>query len=59
MGMSKCHVFHFLCACVRQGKNAEGIAHLERVGKMKEPEEPKSKAHYFDGLVLLARYYRE
>lgn len=33
----------------------EGIAHLERVANMKEPEEPKSKAHYYDGLVLLAR----
>ncbi|KAF3452436.1 hypothetical protein FNV43_RR02869 [Rhamnella rubrinervis] len=41
-------------AYTRQGKNAEGIAHLERVGKIKEPEEAKSKAHYFDGLVLLA-----
>ena len=41
----------FLC----QGKMVEGIAHLERVANLKEPEEPKSKAHYYDGLVLLAR----
>lgn len=33
----------------------EGIAHLERIANMKEPEEPKIKAHYYDGLVLLAR----
>lgn len=41
-------------ACMKQKKNAEGIAHLERVGRMEEPEDSKSKAHYFDGLVLLA-----
>ncbi|KAA0051404.1 ALBINO3-like protein 2 [Cucumis melo var. makuwa] len=41
-------------ASIRQGKMVEGIAHLERVANMKEPEEPKSKAHYYDGLVLLA-----
>lgn len=48
--------FSFLSACVWQGKNAEGLAHLERVAELKEPEDPKSKTHYFDGLVLLARY---
>ena len=42
-----------------QGKNAEGIIHLERVASLKEPEDPKSKVHYFDGLVLLARYELE
>lgn len=43
-------------ACIRQEKWEEGIAHLERIGNLKEPEEPKSKAHYYDGLVVLARY---
>ncbi|CAK9156326.1 unnamed protein product [Ilex paraguariensis] len=41
-------------ASVRQGKNAEGIEHLERVARLKEPENSKSKAHYFDALLLLA-----
>ncbi|KAB1203696.1 ALBINO3-like protein 2, chloroplastic [Morella rubra] len=41
-------------ACIRQGKKQEGIAHLERVASLKEPDEPRSKVHYFDGLVLLA-----
>ncbi|KAL5834407.1 hypothetical protein ACOSQ4_013904 [Xanthoceras sorbifolium] len=41
-------------AYMQQGKTAEGIAHLERIGNMQEPEEPKTKAHYFDGLVLLS-----
>ncbi|KAM4079923.1 hypothetical protein ACJW30_09G152000 [Castanea mollissima] len=41
-------------ACIRQGKWAEGIIHLERVASLKEPDDQKSKAHYFDGLVLLA-----
>lgn len=39
-----------------QGKKQEGIAHLERVASLREPDEPRSKVHYFDGLVLLARY---
>uniref|UniRef100_A0A2P2J882 Uncharacterized protein n=1 Tax=Rhizophora mucronata TaxID=61149 RepID=A0A2P2J882_RHIMU len=43
-------------ACIRQGKNAEGLVHLERVANFTEPEDSKSKAHYYDGLVLLARY---
>ena len=30
--------------------------HLERITSLEEPEDPKSKAHYFDGLLLLARY---
>uniref|UniRef100_A0A1J3FPR7 ALBINO3-like protein 3, mitochondrial n=1 Tax=Noccaea caerulescens TaxID=107243 RepID=A0A1J3FPR7_NOCCA len=37
---------------IRQGKTSEGITHLERVANMKEPEDPKSKAHYLDALVL-------
>ncbi|KAA8538911.1 hypothetical protein F0562_025603 [Nyssa sinensis] len=41
-------------AFVRQGKWAEGIVHLERVACLKEPEDPKSKSHYYDALVLLA-----
>ncbi|XP_057961989.1 ALBINO3-like protein 2, chloroplastic [Malania oleifera] len=41
-------------AFIRQGKNAEGIVHLQRVANLKEPEEQKSRAHYFDGLLLLA-----
>ncbi|KDP30050.1 hypothetical protein JCGZ_18574 [Jatropha curcas] len=41
-------------ACVRQGKNAEGIIHLERVAALEEPEDPNCKFHYFDSLVKLA-----
>ncbi|KAJ6409808.1 hypothetical protein OIU84_009322 [Salix udensis] len=41
-------------AYIRQGKNAEGIMHLERITSLEEPEDPNSKAHYFDGLLLLA-----
>ncbi|KAJ6716830.1 ALBINO3-LIKE PROTEIN 3 MITOCHONDRIAL [Salix koriyanagi] len=41
-------------AYIRQGKNAEGITHLERITSLEEPEDPQSKAHYFDGLLLLA-----
>lgn len=41
-------------ACIRQGKMGEGLVHLERIAKLKEPEDPKSKAHYYDGLVLLS-----
>ncbi|KAH9805728.1 ALBINO3-like protein 2 [Citrus sinensis] len=43
-----------LLSFVSQEKWEEGIAHLERIGNLKEPEEPKSKAHYYDGLVVLA-----
>lgn len=35
------------------------MVHLERVGRLKEPEEARIKAHYFDGIVLLARYEME
>lgn len=41
-------------AYIRQGRNAEGILHLERIGHMKEPEDAKSKSHYYDGLLMLA-----
>ncbi|XP_024013632.1 ALBINO3-like protein 3, mitochondrial isoform X2 [Eutrema salsugineum] len=37
---------------IRQGKTSEGITHLKRVANMKEPDDPKSKAHYLDALVL-------
>ncbi|KAK6915280.1 Tetratricopeptide repeat [Dillenia turbinata] len=36
------------------GQFAEGLVHLERIAQLKEPEDPKSKVHYFDGLLLLA-----
>ncbi|XVF30398.1 hypothetical protein REPUB_Repub16aG0053800 [Reevesia pubescens] len=39
---------------MKQGKKAEGVAHLERIANLKEPKDPKSKAHYFDGLLLLS-----
>ncbi|XP_031249839.1 ALBINO3-like protein 3, mitochondrial isoform X2 [Pistacia vera] len=42
-------------AYIRQGKMAEGIVHLERIANLEEPEEKSSKAHYYDGLVLLSR----
>ncbi|XP_040373141.1 ALBINO3-like protein 3, mitochondrial isoform X2 [Rosa chinensis] len=41
-------------AYIRQGKMEEGIVHLERIAQLEEPNEPKSKAHYFDGLLMLA-----
>ncbi|XP_031249792.1 ALBINO3-like protein 3, mitochondrial [Pistacia vera] len=39
---------------IRQGEMAEGIVHLERIANLEEPEEKSSKAHYYDGLVLLS-----
>lgn len=39
-----------------QGKNKEGLAHLERIAHIKEPEDAKSKAHYCEGLLMLSRY---
>ncbi|KAL6988906.1 hypothetical protein U1Q18_014657 [Sarracenia purpurea var. burkii] len=42
-------------AYIRQGRHAEGIKHLERVANLKEPKDLKSKAHYYDAFVLLAR----
>ncbi|PRQ41569.1 putative membrane insertase OXA1/ALB3/YidC, tetratricopeptide-like helical domain-containing protein [Rosa chinensis] len=41
-------------AYIRQGKFTEGIVHLDRIAQLKEPDDPKSKAHYFDGLLMLA-----
>lgn len=34
----------------------EGLVHLERIAQMKEPQDSKSKAHYYDGLIILSRY---
>ncbi|GAB2277201.1 hypothetical protein Dimus_011908 [Dionaea muscipula] len=39
-------------ACSRQGKMDEALAHLKRVALMPEPEDSKSKGHYYDGLLL-------
>lgn len=41
-------------AYIRQGKMGEGLVHLERIATLKEPDDPKSKAHYYEGLVLLS-----
>ncbi|KAL1807320.1 hypothetical protein ACET3Z_030388 [Daucus carota] len=41
-------------AYIRNGRSAEGIPHLERIGHMNEPADAKSKAHYYDGLLMLA-----
>ncbi|XP_004304806.1 PREDICTED: ALBINO3-like protein 2, chloroplastic [Fragaria vesca subsp. vesca] len=41
-------------AYIRQGKFPEGIGHLERIAQLNEPDERKVKAHYFDGLLMLA-----
>lgn len=41
-------------ACVKQDKKAEGIVYLQRVAQMEEPEDAKSKVHYYDALLLLA-----
>ncbi|MCL7023342.1 hypothetical protein MKW94_018736 [Papaver nudicaule] len=41
-------------ANIKQGKNKEGLEHLERITQIEEPVDPKGKAHYFDGLVLLS-----
>ncbi|KAF4349184.1 hypothetical protein G4B88_015857 [Cannabis sativa] len=39
---------------IRQGNVKEGLTHLERIGRMKEPEHPVCKTHYFDGLLMLS-----
>lgn len=44
------------CFIALQGKNAEGMVHLERVASLEEPEDPNSKVHYYNSLVFLARY---
>ncbi|KAL2535426.1 ALBINO3-like protein 3 [Forsythia ovata] len=41
-------------ACIRQGKIEEGLLHLERIAQLKEPDDTKSRAHYYDGLLLLS-----
>ncbi|GMN25994.1 hypothetical protein TIFTF001_001138 [Ficus carica] len=41
-------------AYCRQGKFSEGLVHLERIGKLKEPDDPRVKGHYFDTLLLLS-----
>lgn len=41
-------------AYIRQGKNKEGMEHLERIGSLKEPVDDKSKAHYYEGLLILS-----
>lgn len=41
-------------ANVLQGNMEEGLLHLERIAQMKEPQDSKSKSHYYDGLVILS-----
>ncbi|XP_057769843.1 ALBINO3-like protein 3, mitochondrial isoform X2 [Salvia miltiorrhiza] len=41
-------------ANVQQGKMEKGLVHLERIAQLKEPEDSKSKAHYYDGLLVLS-----
>ncbi|KAK4427482.1 ALBINO3-like protein 3, mitochondrial [Sesamum alatum] len=41
-------------ANIRQGKMEEGLLHLERIAQLEEPEGPKIKAHYYDGLFMLS-----
>lgn len=41
-------------ANVQQGKMEQGLVHLERIAQLKEPEDSKSKAHYYDGLLVLS-----
>ncbi|GER53686.1 membrane insertion protein [Striga asiatica] len=36
------------------GKGGEGLLHLERIAQLEEPEHPKSKAHYNEGLLVLS-----
>ncbi|KAL1562275.1 ALBINO3-like protein 2, chloroplastic isoform X1 [Salvia divinorum] len=37
-----------------QGKMEEGFVHLERIAHMNEPQDSNSKAHYYDGLIILS-----
>ncbi|XP_042048070.1 ALBINO3-like protein 3, mitochondrial isoform X3 [Salvia splendens] len=37
-----------------QGKMEEGFVHLERIAQMNEPQDSNSKAHYYDGLIILS-----
>ncbi|XP_042052298.1 ALBINO3-like protein 2, chloroplastic isoform X2 [Salvia splendens] len=41
-------------ANVQQGKMEQGLVHLERIARIKEPEDSKSKAHYYDGFLVLS-----
>ncbi|KAI3455728.1 hypothetical protein Pfo_012391 [Paulownia fortunei] len=41
-------------ANVQQGKMEEGLLHLERIAQLEEPVDSKSKAHYYDGLIILS-----
>ncbi|XP_071922348.1 ALBINO3-like protein 2, chloroplastic isoform X1 [Coffea arabica] len=41
-------------AFMRQGRNEEGMAHLERLASLEEPMDPMTKAHYYDGLLVLS-----
>lgn len=41
-------------AQLQQEKMEEGLRHLERIAQLKEPEDSKNKAHYYDGLFLLS-----
>ncbi|XP_019180940.1 PREDICTED: ALBINO3-like protein 2, chloroplastic [Ipomoea nil] len=41
-------------AYMRQGKFDEGMTHLKRIATMKEPEDPNSKANYYEGLVVFS-----
>ncbi|KAF9587851.1 hypothetical protein IFM89_006105 [Coptis chinensis] len=40
--------------CIPQGKILQGLEHLQRIGQMREPEDPNGKSHYYDGLLVLA-----
>ncbi|GKV47584.1 hypothetical protein SLEP1_g54474 [Rubroshorea leprosula] len=42
--------------CIKQDDEAEGIVHLERIATLQEPADPQSKAHYYEGLLLLWRF---
>ncbi|KAL7100410.1 hypothetical protein ACP275_09G144000 [Erythranthe tilingii] len=41
-------------ANVQQGKMEEGLVHLERIAQLEEPQDSKSKAHYYDGILILS-----
>ncbi|KAL0354387.1 UNVERIFIED_CONTAM: ALBINO3-like protein 2, chloroplastic [Sesamum radiatum] len=42
-------------SAISKGKMEEGLLHLERIAQLEEPEGPKIKAHYYDGLFMLSR----
>ncbi|RAL54050.1 hypothetical protein DM860_004521 [Cuscuta australis] len=42
-------------AYARQGKFDEGIIHLHRITKMKEPQDSNTKANYYEALVAFSR----